>query len=209
MDQIQCETHDNEIIKRILDGNTDEFELLLKRYQGFVFGIVTRHIPHEMAEEIAHNVFIKVYNSLPTFKSKTPFKHWLSKITVRTCYDYWRKQYNSRETAMSSLTEKHDKWLETVITSRSSEFFEKEEFIKETRETLNWALGKLSASERMVLSMVYLEGLSVRETAARRSWSVVNVKVRSHRARKKLRKHLVKLLEQREERGRGGGRDKT
>ncbi|MBU6390757.1 MAG: RNA polymerase sigma factor [Planctomycetota bacterium] len=205
MDQIQGETHDNEIIKRILDGNINEFELLLKRYQGFVFGIVTRHIPHEMAEEIAHDVFIKVYNSLPTFKSKTPFKHWLSKITVRTCYDYWREQYNSRETAMSSLTEKHDKWLETVITSRSDEFFEKEEFIKETRETLNWALGKLSAKERMVLSMVYLEGFSVRETATLLGWSVVNVKVRSYRARKKLRKHLVKLLEQREEIGRGGG----
>ena len=203
MDQIQGETHDNEIIKRILDGDIDEFELLLKRYQAFVFSIVTKHIPHEMAEEIAHDVFIKVYNSLPTFKSKTPFKHWLSKITVRTCYDYWRKQYNSRETAMSSLTEKHDKWLETVITSRSAEFFEKEAFIKETRETLNWALGKLSAKDRMVLSMVYLEGFSVRETATLLSWSVVNVKVCSHRARKKLRKHLVTLLEQREEMGRG------
>ena len=42
MDQIQGETHDNEIIKRILDGDIDEFALLLKRYQDFVFSIVTK-----------------------------------------------------------------------------------------------------------------------------------------------------------------------
>src|SRR5574340_22624 len=109
MDDIQSEKSDNEIIKRILHGNIDEFELLLKRYQDFVFNIVKKHIPPQMVEEIASNVFIRVYNSLATFTGGTPFKHWLSKIAVRTCYDYWREQYKSQEIAMSSLNKEHDK----------------------------------------------------------------------------------------------------
>lgn len=196
-DDMQSEKPDNEIIKRILHGNIDEFELLLKRYQDFVFNIITKHIPHQMVEEIAHDVFVRVYNSVSTFTGDTPFKHWLSKIAVRTCYDYWRKQYKSQEIAMSFLNEEHDKWLETVITAQSVESFNKEEFVKETKEILDWALGKLTAEDRMVLSMVYLDGLSVKETATLLGWSLANVKVRSHRARKKLRKQLEKLLEQR------------
>lgn len=197
MDDIQRETHDNEIIERILHGNINEFEVLLKRYQDFVFGIITKHIPYDMVEETAHNVFVKVYSSLSTFSGKKPFKHWLSKIAVKTCYDFWRKRYKSQEVVMSSITEEQSNWLETVNTSQSVEFFNKEEFLKETREILSWALDKLSPEDRMVLSMVYLEGLSIKESATLLGWSIVNVKVRSHRAREKLRKHLIKLSEQR------------
>lgn len=197
MDDIQSETHDDEIIKRILHGDIDEFEVLLKRYQDLVFGIIIKHIPYDMVEETVHIVFVKVYSALSTFSGKKPFKHWLSKIAVKTCYDFWRKRYKSQEIVMSSLTDVDNKILETVITDQSVEFFNNEEFLKETREILSWALGKLSPEDRMVLSMVYLEGLSIKETATLLGWSIINVKVRSYRARGKLQKHLIKLLEQR------------
>jgi RNA polymerase sigma-70 factor (ECF subfamily) len=66
----------------------------------------------------------------------------------------------------------------------------------EAREILNWALGKLSAGDRMVLELVYLEGLSVQETAELLGWSKANVKVRSFRARMKLEKLLRRVKDQ-------------
>jgi RNA polymerase sigma-70 factor (ECF subfamily) len=59
---------------------------------------------------------------------------------------------------------------------------------------LDWALDRLSAEDRMVLELVYLEGLSVKETAELLGWSVANVKVRSHRSRKKVEKLLTGLI---------------
>lgn len=59
---------------------------------------------------------------------------------------------------------------------------------------LQWALGQLSAAERTVLTLTYLNGYSVAEAAELMGWSVIRIKVQSHRARKKLRKILAGIL---------------
>jgi DNA-directed RNA polymerase specialized sigma24 family protein len=84
---------------------------------------------------------------------------------------------------MSSLTEKHRVWLEEAISTQSSQSFTEQSVQKEAREILDWALDRLSAAERMVLELVYLEGYSLRETAALLGWSIANVKVRSYSLR--------------------------
>ncbi len=186
---------DDEIIRRILDGDVNAFEHLLLKYQEQVLKIVRKHIPYGQVEETAQDVFVRAYQSLPTFKGKSGFLQWLSVIAVRTCYDFWRKRYRTREFAMSTLTEKHQDWLEKIISDQSSRLFNEQSSQKEAREVLNWALNKLSAEDRMVLELVYLEGLSGKEAAEFLGWSIANVKIRSHRSRKKLRKLLEKSIE--------------
>jgi len=185
---------DSEIIRRIIDGDVNSFEYLLKKYQDHVLRIVTKHIPYNEVEETAHNVFVRAYQALPGFKEQGSFKQWLSAITVRTCYDFWRKQYRSRELPMSDLSERHRDWLEKTLSSESDLSFSEESRAKEAGELLDWALSKLSAKDRMVLELVYLEGLSVREAADLLALSVSNVKVRSFRSRKKLEKILTALI---------------
>jgi RNA polymerase sigma-70 factor (ECF subfamily) len=182
---------DVEIVRQVVDGDVNAFELLLNRYQKYVLKIVKKHLPYEQIEETAHDVFVRAYQSLPTFKNTSDFKHWLSSIAVRTCYDFWRKRYRSRELPMSSLSEKQQHWLETVISDQSSQSFYEQGGQQEVREVLDWALSKLSAEERMVVELVYLEGLSGKEAAELLGWSVANVKVRSFRSRKKLKKLLA------------------
>lgn len=186
---------DVEIVRRVLDGNVNAFEHLLVKYQEQVWRIVKKHVPYGQVEETAQDVFVRAYQSLPSFKGKSGFLQWLSVIAVRTCYDFWRKQYRFREIAMSTLTEKHQDWLEKVISDQSSRLFNEQSSQKEAREVLNWALNRLSAEDRMVLELVYLEGLSGKEAAELLGWSVANIKIRSHRSRKKLRKLLAELME--------------
>jgi len=185
---------DSEIIRRIIDGDVNSFEYLLKKYQDHVLRIVTKHIPYNEIEETAHNVFVRAYQALPGFKEQGSFKQWLSAITVRTCYDFWRKQYRSKEIPMSDLSERHRNWLEKTLSSESDLSFSEESRAKEAGELLDWALSKLSAKDRMVLELVYLEGLSVKEAADLLALSVSNVKVRSFRSRKKLEKILTALI---------------
>ncbi len=96
---------------------------------------------------------------------------------------------------MSSLTGRHGDWLEDLLSGQSMQSFHEMGQQDEAREVLNWALGKLSTEDRMVLELVYLEGLSGKEAAEILGWSVANVKVRSFRCRKKLRKRLFELMD--------------
>jgi RNA polymerase sigma-70 factor (ECF subfamily) len=147
-------------------------------------------VPYNDVEETTHDVFLRAYQSLPSFKGKSGFRQWLSSITVRTCYDFWRKTYRSREVPMAVLTEKHQKWLEEVIAEQSEAAIIEKGSKNEAIELLDWALGRLSAEDRMVIKLVYLEGLSGKEAADLLGWSIANVKIRCFRSRKKLEKIL-------------------
>ena len=185
---------DAEVVNRIVSGDVNAFESLLQKYEAHVVRIVKKHIPFDKVEEVAQDVFIRVYQSLPNFKRDDSFKQWLSTITIRTCYDFWRKHYRSREIPVSSLSEKHQIWLEEATATKSGQSFEERYSQKEAREVLDWALDRLSPEDRMVLELVYLEGYSVNEAASLLGWSTVNVKVRSFRARKKLRKLIKEIF---------------
>jgi len=186
---------DEEIVRRIIGGDIDAFESILLRYKDHVLKIVTKHVPYPEVEETAHDVFVRAYQSLATFKERSPFKHWLSAIAVRACYDFYRKHYRSKELPMSSLSEEHQEWLEGVMSDRSDQSFDDKVSQEKARELLTWALDRLSPEDRMVLELVYLEGRSGRETADLMGWSVANVKVRSLRARRKLRRLMAGFVE--------------
>ena len=178
------------LIRRIIKGDTGAFEIIMKEHSDLVLRIVKRHVPKNDIEDVTQNAFLRIYQSLKLFKGKGNFKSWLSSITVRTCYDYWRKAYQSRDIPMNSLTEKQQQWLENTISDESeTELYEKGRQ-KEASELLEWALCRLSAEDRMVMELVYLEDYSGKEVAELLGWSVSNVKVRSFRLKKKLKSIL-------------------
>lgn len=179
--------NDQEIVHRVLDGETDRFADLIERYRQHVAKIVTGHVPFDQVEEVAQDVFIRVFTGLNGYSGRTPFEHWLSSIAVRTCYDFWRER-GRQEQAVSSLASEHQAWIEQALAAESDEQFREQASRREARDLLDKALSRLSAEDRMVLTLVYLEGRSVREAAGLLGWSVVNVKVRAHRAKRALRK---------------------
>ncbi len=187
----RSEYSDAEIIRLVAGGDVNAFEFLLKKYKNHVFRIVKRHVPFQRVEEAAQDVFVRTYQSLHTFKGKSGFKHWLSAIATRTCYDFWRREYKSREIPMSALSDAQQDWIEGVMADASIQSIAERGRQKEAREILDWALDRLSAENRMVIELVYLQGLSGGEAARLLGWSVANVKVRCHRSRKKLQKLLA------------------
>lgn len=200
MQQIANTETDAAIVQQVIDGNTNAFETLMKRYEQPVLGILKRHLPYNQVEETAQDVFVRAYQSLPGFKQSGSFRHWLSSIAVRACYDHWRKHYRNREMPMSTLTEAQADWLEKTLSDTSGNAYEELGRQKEAREVLDEALDRLSAEDRMVLELVYLEGLTGKEAAKLLGWSVANVKVRAFRSRKKLEKILTGLARREEDR---------
>lgn len=191
------ELPDAEIIRRVVAGEVDLFEELLLRYQQHVGRIVAGHVPREMVEEVAHDVFVRAYTSLPTYSFRTPFSHWLSTIAVRSCYDVWRSISARKEVLLSGpsdAVEEQQEWTEHLLAAESRDRFDTMVRQRDAGNLLQQALAQLSPENRMVVDLVHLEGHSVREAAELLGWTVVNVKVRAHRSRQQLRKILDTLL---------------
>jgi RNA polymerase sigma-70 factor, ECF subfamily len=184
--------NDTDIIGHILGGDVNAFELLVEKYQNHVLSIVRKHVPATQAHEIAHDVFVRAYQGLAGFSGKSGFKQWLSGIAVRTCYDFWRGKYRMREVPMSELSDSHRAWIENTVSDDSENAHVSGSRQREALETLEAALNQLSAEDRMVIELVYLEGCTHKEAAGLLGWSMANIKIRAFRARKKLHKILLK-----------------
>jgi len=184
---------DDMVAAQVLAGDTRAFEILVRRHESHVFRLVKNHVPAADVEDTAQEAFVRAYRSLPTYQGRgRGFRAWLSSITVRACYDYWRRAYRSRETPISNLSVEHARWLDSALTQTAPEMLKNYGAAEQARHLLETGLARLSPEDRMVLELVYLEGLSGREAAELLGWSIANVKVRSFRARRKLEAFLLK-----------------
>ena len=187
---------DEEIIRRVLGGEVDLYEALIIRHRQHVGRIVKGHVPRDLVEEVTHEVFVRAYTSLPTYSFQRPFQHWLSTVAIRGCYAYGGTPPHARSpiSESSNTTDDEREWTEQVLAAESRERFDAVCRQREATDVLQRALAQLSAENRMVVTLVHLEGHSVREAADLLGWTVVNVKVRAHRARHQLRKILDTLV---------------
>lgn len=177
---------DAEIVSEVLSGNSGAFRHIMTKYESIVVSIARRHVPPSDVEDNVQETFMRGYRSLPTFKGDD-LKPWLSVIAIRTCYDFWRTHYRRDEVQLSPLSKENEAWLETALAGVASRQFHEDKERKEAKAVLQWAMGRLSAGDRMALELVYFEERSVKEVGELLGLSTVNVKVRLLRARRKLR----------------------
>lgn len=177
---------EGELLRRIRQGDGDGYAEIVRRHQTGVARIVGRRVPADRADEIVQDVFVRAYFGLAQFSGEVPFERWLAGIAVRACYDFWRNMARE-DVPVSALTDDHQRWMDQVLSVRSERDFHAQVRRREAAEVLDWALNHLSPPNRAVLTLVHLEGRSVKEAAELLGWSVVTVKVRAHRARRALR----------------------
>lgn len=185
---------DHDIIQKILNGDINQFELLIEKYSTKVFSIVCKRVPQGDYELVAQDVFIKVFQSLSTFKTAKPFENWLVTIAVRTCYDYWRSHYRSRQIDTVRLEEKHEEWLKHIHSAHSIEQFNKEESKRAILEILDIVLKKLSPEDRLLVDLIYFENWKLKDAAEILNWTLGKTKIRAMRARKRLRQEIEAML---------------
>ena len=186
-------SEDGDLVHRVRQGESERFAELIQRYQRHVGRIVGRRVPADRVPELVHDVFVRAYINLGQFSDAVPFEHWLAGIAVRTCYDFWREKSRG-DVPVSALTDEHQRWIEQTLSAQSDRQFLDQTAKQEAAEILEWALRHLSPEDRAVLTLVHLDGYSVRETAQLLGWSLINVKVRAHRARRALRALLHDTL---------------
>ncbi|MEI7903110.1 MAG: sigma factor, partial [bacterium] len=83
---------DAELIARVRAGEVNAFEPLITRHRQQVLAIAARHVPAAEVAATAQDVFVRAFLSLKSYRAERPFGHWLARIAVRTCCDFWRQQ---------------------------------------------------------------------------------------------------------------------
>lgn len=181
------EPTDAELIAAVLHGDPASFEPLVRKYQPRIFATARRYARRESeVEDIVQEVFVKAYQKLGGFRGEAPFEHWLMRLAVRTCYDFLRGHQRNRESAFTDLTEPEADWLDQFVVQPDAAT----EDAEAARQLVDRILSRLSAPARLVITLLEIEGRSVKEISSMTGWSVPLVKVRAFRARAEMKKIL-------------------
>jgi RNA polymerase sigma-70 factor, ECF subfamily len=187
------EPSDAELIAAALKGDTASFEPLVRKYSPRLFATARRYARRESeVEDIVQEVWLKAYQRLRSFRGEAPFEHWLMRLTVRTCYDFLRAHKRNRETTFSELSEPEHDWLERFVSQPDSA----SESAEAARQLVERILTQLAPAARLVITLLEIEGRSVKEISKLTGWSVPLVKVRAFRARAEMRKVLARTAKE-------------
>ena len=182
-----------ELIAAVLQGDAASFEPLIKKHSPRVFATARRYARRESeVEDIVHEVWLKAFQKLGSFRGEAPFEHWLMRLAVRTCYDFLRAHQRNRETAFSELTEPENDWLERFAQDPDAAA----EDADAARALVERLLAQLSPPARLIITLLEIEDRSVKEIAKLTGWSVPLVKVRAFRARAEMRKLLARIAKE-------------
>jgi RNA polymerase sigma factor (sigma-70 family) len=182
---------DEEIIKRVVAGETALFEILIRRYNPVLYKIARSYgFNHQDAEDLMQDAHVAAFQQLGQFQYRAAYKTWLSKIMLNKClyklrYGYFRHEAphseKINEEATPAFTAQNDQTTESAVMNR------------ELAKALEASLQQLSFPYRSVFVLREMEGFSVAETAELLAISPVNVKVRLNRAKALLQKGLEQL----------------
>jgi RNA polymerase sigma factor (sigma-70 family) len=165
---------DRELIVRAQGGDRSAQEAIVKQFQSMVFRMISRFFrSREDVEDLAQDVFLKVFARIDQVKPDENFSGWLARVTVNTCYDELRKT-RRRKTAMEIYGPKP--FVEPSVSPPEPDEYGKARI----------ALQNLDPKLRIPLILKEVEEMSVEEIARTMGLTQTNVKVRLFRARKKL-----------------------
>ena len=177
---------DFELIQRARSGDDSAFNQIVSTYRKRIMGTIARLIGRpEDVEDVAQDVFLRLYFSLEQLRTPEVFEPWLYRLTVNAAYDYLRKQRRRNESRMSDLSEEQVLLADAMAGGRADA---DEQHRRKIRETVDILLGSVSEDDRILLVLKEVEGLSLKELEKIYNVKENALKVRLFRARQRVLK---------------------
>lgn len=171
----ECERQD---VWASVAGDGEAYARLIARHQPALAAYLWRFTRNcRDCEELVQETFVEAYLSLRSYRGRSPWWYWLRKIATRVGYRYWKARARQRKLVALPL----EAWQE-VAQPRSRELD-----AAAAGELVHALLARLTPRDRLVLTLLYLEGCTLAEAAQLCGWTQTMVKVQAHRARKRLK----------------------
>jgi RNA polymerase sigma-70 factor (ECF subfamily) len=161
---------------------------LVEHLYPLVSRIVRSHLPRRVAEEdLAQDIFLKMFTRLEQYQGNVPFPHWVSRIAVTTCIDQLRAQKRRPEFRWADLSENEAEVLDNVLTD------ERDVLPGDALAARELVHKLLDPDDRLVIQLLDLDQKTIAEISALTGWNQTLIKVRAFRARRKLQKLFQEL----------------
>jgi RNA polymerase sigma factor (sigma-70 family) len=178
-------------LQRVRERNQAAARELVDHLYPLVIRIVRARLPRRVPEEdLAQEVFLKMFSRLNQYQGAVPFTHWVSRIAVTTCIDHLRAQQRRPEFRMADLSENEAAMIDAVMTSDGATA---PDDALAAHELVHKLLDQLKPDDRLVIQMLDLEQKTIAEISGLTGWNTSLVKVRAFRARRKLHKMFQEL----------------
>ena len=176
-------------IEAVRKGNVQAFSFLVEKYQKLVYTLALKLMKKpEEAEEMAQDTFIKAFQKIDSYEGKSKFSTWLYSITYNACISELRK----RRIEFKSLD---DRQISEQDEQKMNDYYR--ETKKEDQEKyLNLALEKLPEDDQVLVTLYYYENQSMEEISLITGLTISNIKVKIHRARKRMHSLLYEMLKE-------------
>jgi RNA polymerase sigma-70 factor (ECF subfamily) len=157
----------------------------VREHYPLVLKIVRSHLPRRTAEEdLCQVVFIKILSNIGQYSGKVPIAHWVSRIAINTCLNALKAESVRPEIRWSDLSEDQAAVLDNLASSPAELSPDSAAASRDIVETL---LARLKPRDRLLITMLHLEGYSMDDVKQATGWNIATIKVGAFRARQKLK----------------------
>src|SRR5215467_10797938 len=178
---------DEEVIARVLAGETNLFEIVVRRYNQRLYRVARAILRSDgEAEDVMQDAYVRAYEHLGQFAGRAKFSTWLTRIAVHEAL--MRRRRGNRYQELQPMSEREEDPMEGFPSMALNP--EQQASNSQVRRLLESAVEQLPDAYRAVFMLRDVEEMNTIETANVLDLSEENVKVRLHRARALLRKSL-------------------
>lgn len=171
---------DEDLVELVRQGNPEAYRVLVDRHKQSVFSLIRCKVEsRETAEDLAQEVFLKVYRSIPGFREDARFGTWLYRIALNTAADYLRSRRRRPVTAMLDTVKG---WF-----ADSGNQPEEQVLLREERESAVKALLRLPEKYRNILFLHLIRQMPCREISELLDLPVKTVETRLYRGKSLLK----------------------
>ena len=175
--------HERELVERCRRGDEGAFQELVDRYKDLVFALIARTVQdRSRAEDLAQEVFLRIYRGLPYFRGEARLSTWIYRIVANVCVQ------NHARPAAALTFEPIDEGRTRASNAPSAA--DRQFGDLELRDRLEKAIARLPANYRLLIAAHYLRGVQYEEIAEALQLPLGTVKAQLHRAKQQLRRLL-------------------
>ncbi len=179
---------DEDLVRQFQDGNKDAFRLLVERNQDKVRSIVLYTLNRDdIVDDIAQDVFLKVFKALDGFRFDSKFYTWLYRITINKCRDELRKRRWKKFISLHHASDDEHKKIDRLVTEQHHDDF---------KDAIQGALKKLPVRQREIIILKDIQDYTYEEIAEILNCEMGTVKSRLSRARASMRKLLQSYIDE-------------
>ena len=180
-------------VERVRHGDEDAARALFRHLYPLVARLVRSHLPRRTSQDdLVQTVFMKVFANLDRFSGAVPLEHWVSRIAINTCLNQLAAEKARPGAALGGPERGTDGSVgEGDVRARRTGAGGEPGGTRDRREATRRSL---PPPERLLLTLLHLEGRSIAEVQQITGWNVPVIKVRAFRARRKLRKAYESLM---------------